>query len=204
MVVRDVQSVRTMFSEARTLEDYLPADLQVKATMHFTPSAVARHVAKLLAPDPGTRVLDVGSGAGMFCVAGALAAPWAQFFGVEWRSRLVTVAAGLAERFQLSNAHFIHADALALDWSAYDAFYFFNPFAEHVLESPFVIDRSVALAPGSYIHYIAGVQDRLAALPLGTRVATYHGFGGELPPGYLLVTEEVLGTDRVELWIRSR
>jgi hypothetical protein len=187
-----------------TLEDYLPADLQVKATMHFTPSVIARQIAKLLAPYPGMRVLDIGSGAGVFCVAGALAVPDAEFFGVEWRTRLVTVAKKLAEQLEISNASFVHADALDIDWSAYDAFYLFNPFAEHVMDSPFVIDRSVALDPSKYEPYIIGVQDKLAAMPRGTRVATFHGFGGEMPPEYLLVTVQALGTDHVEVWIKGR
>jgi SAM-dependent methyltransferase len=198
IVVRTVQSLPAM------LEEYLPADLQVKATLHFTPSPLARHIAKILAPHPGTRVLDVGSGAGLFCVAAALVAPRAEFVGVEWRSRLVTIANELAARFDIANARFIQADALDLDWSAFDAFYFFNPFAEHVMESPFVIDRSVPLHPETYESYIIGVQDKLAPLPLGTRVATYHGFGGELPPGYVRVYEEEVGTDRIELWTKVR
>ncbi len=193
-----------MFANERSLENYLPADLQVKASMHFTPASLAREIAKLLAPAPGATVLDVGAGAGMFCIAAALARRRSRFVGVEWRPRLVGVATELAARFRAHNASFVLGDALDLDWSAYDAFYLYNPFAEHVMESPFVIDRSVALEPTRYEHYVTGVQDRLAAAPLGTRVATYHGFGGEMPPSYVLAEHHVYGADRVELWVKAR
>ena len=152
-----------MIPKARPLEEYLPADLQVKATMHFTPPALARQVARILAPRDGMNVLDVGAGAGMFCIAAAQAARWAHFVGVEWRTRLVEVATKIAGQLRVPNVEFVCSDALALDWSAYDAFYFYNPFAEHVMESPFVIDRTVPLEPTRYDHYIDGVCERLTA-----------------------------------------
>ena len=187
-----------------SLEDYLPTDLQVKASMHFTPSILARRIAAELAPEPGMVVLDVGAGAGMFCIAAALVAPHAKFVGAEWRERLVETARTLARRFALENVSFVHADVLDLDWSAYDAFYLYNPFAEHVMERPFVIDKSVRLEPHLFTHYVRGVQDQLARAPIGTRVATYHGFGGELPPGYWRTTMHEYGTDRVEIWVKTR
>jgi len=171
--------------------------------MHFTPASVARRIAKLLAP-PGAVVLDVGAGAGMFCIAAALAQEDASFVGVEWRPRLVDVANAVAAHVHAHNARFVLADALDLDWSDYDAFYLYNPFAEHVMESPFVIDRSVELEPELYVPYVEGVQDKLARLPRGVRVATFHGFGGEMPSEYVLVTTEPYGTDRVELWVKAR
>jgi SAM-dependent methyltransferase len=193
-----------MFAGRQSLEQLLPVDLQVKATMHFTPPEVARRVAKLLAPHPGAVVLDIGAGAGMFCIAAALAARSSQFVGVEQRRRLVDVANGLVERLQITNVRFILADALDLDWSVYDALYFYNPFAEYVMETPFLIDRSIAFDPKAFMPCIERVQDKLALQPHGTRVATYHGFGGELPEGYVLAAQEPYGTDRVELWVKAR
>jgi predicted RNA methylase len=187
-----------------SLEDHLPADLQVKASVHFTPVGLARRIAAMLAPEPGAVVLDVGAGPGMFCVAAALAARKSRFVGAEWRERLVEVARTLARRYELDNVSFVHADVLELDWSAYDSFYLYNPFAEHVMESPFLLDRDVRLDRARFTHYVRGVQERLALAPLGTRVATYHGFGGDVPPGYWLSSTHAYGTDRVELWVKTR
>jgi SAM-dependent methyltransferase len=187
-----------------SLEDYLPTDLRALAARHFTPPVLARRIAAMLAPSPGTVVLDVGAGPGLFCVAAALAAGWAQFVGVEWRPRLVEVATTLARELQVSNLRFVHGNAFDVDWSQFDAFYLFNPFAEHVMPPELVIDHNVPLHPSLYEYYVEGVRDRLAALPLGTRVVTYNGFGGELPRTYVLASSEPYGSDSVELWIRTR
>jgi len=45
------------------------------------------------------------------------------------------------------------------------------------------------------------VERRLAAARPGTRVVTYHGFGGEMPPGFERVRRDA---DELSLWIRTR
>jgi SAM-dependent methyltransferase len=190
--------------EDAAFDELLPTRLQLKASLHFTPIDVAQHAARLLAPKPGTMVLDVGSGVGKFCIAAALAAPQAQFVGVEWRQHLVRLAERLARAKQLSNARFIHADAIDLDWSEYHSFYLYNPFAEQLFSPAFVLDRRINFDPANFILYVSAVRTRLAAARIGTRLVTYHGFGGPPPLGYELVREEAIGTDRLELWIKTR
>ena len=170
--------------------------------MHFTSPALARRIVKLLEPKAGSVVLDVGSGAGLFCVAAALVTPDVRFVGVEQRHRLVEVANRLADRFEVENASFVHGDALDLDWSTFDTLYFFNPFAEHVMASTLAIDQDLILEPDLYYATIERVQDKLARAPRGTQVVTYHGFGGEVPSNYVLVFQVPHDTDRIELWIK--
>ncbi|MBK9032985.1 MAG: methyltransferase domain-containing protein [Myxococcales bacterium] len=148
-------------------------------------------------------VLDVGAGAGKFCIAAAGAVPGASFVGVEFRRHLVRVATRLARRAGLQNVRFIHANALDLDWSRFDSFYLYNPFAEQLFADRLVIDRTIDLDPINFILYVTGVRQRLADAPVGTRVATYHGFGAPPPLGYELAHEQQAGTDRVELWIKT-
>jgi SAM-dependent methyltransferase len=185
-------------------DDLLPISLQVKSSVHFTPVDVARCAATLLAPDPGMSVLDVGAGAGKFCIMAALAVPGAQFVGVESRPQLVRFATWLARKWKLPNVRFVHGNALELDWSSYDGFYFYNPFAEHQLEPAFALDHTIDLSTESFISSVMAVHRRLAYAKLGTRVVTYHGYGAPLPPGYDLATRRLIGTDRVELWIKAR
>jgi SAM-dependent methyltransferase len=172
--------------------------------MHFTPLDVARHAASLLAPEPGMSVLDVGAGAGKFCLAAALAVPTATFVGVEMRGHLVRLATRLASQLQLQNVRFVHADALDLDWSQFDAFYLYNPFAEQLFETAFVLDQSIKLDPVNFGRYVTAVRQRLAQARMGTRLVTYHGFGAPPPLGYDLDRLEPAGSDRVELWIKTR
>ena len=181
----------------------LPLPLQDKAEAHFTPVDIARRAAHLVAPRAGMTVLDVGSGVGKFCLVAARALPLAQFVGVEWRPHLVRIARQLADQARLSNVRFEEANALDLDWSSYAAFYLYNPFAEHLFERPCTLDDTIEFDPVDYAAYAEAVRDRLAGTRLGTRVVTYHGFGASPPDGFTLESVERIGTDRLELWVRT-
>lgn len=190
--------------EDDVFDHQLPQRIQMKSSVHFTPVAVARCAARLLAPRPGMRVLDVGSGPGKFCVVAAREVPEATFLGVEIRPHLVHMARKLASRVGVQNVGFVHANAMDLDWSAYDAFYFFNPFAEQLHDEPFLLDRSLTFEPSKFLEYVMATRERLAAAAIGTRVVTYHSFGDAAPHGYDLVESHAMGTDRLELWVKTR
>jgi hypothetical protein len=51
--------------------------------------------------------------------------------------------------------------------------------------------------------YIRFTRAQLAATPVGTRVVTYHGYGGQMPPGFRCARREGRGSDFVELWIKE-
>ena len=92
-------------------------------------------------------------------------------------------------------------DALAIDWSDFDALYLYNPF-ELPLFSHTVTAQEHAL---SYKDQVAHVQERLAKLRGGTRVLTFHGFGGVMPATYELAYHErvpIVGLDLV-LWVQQ-
>ena len=146
---------------------------------------------------PGTRVLDVGSGAGKLCLVGAMFHP-GQFTGLERRAELVDVSRQLAARLGLDVA-FQLGELSAVDWGRFDAFYFFNPFAEH-------------FAPGAdgsppdrarFFRDVQEAKDRLRVAPDGTRVVTYHGLGACLPGCYRLHLREPAGHDSLDLWIKA-
>jgi SAM-dependent methyltransferase len=182
----------------------LPRRLQMKSALHLTPAAIARQAARLLAPDPGMRVLDVGCGPGKFCVIAACEMPAATFVGVEIRPHLVKLARKLAGRLGVSNASFVAGDALQLDWADFDAFYFYNPFAEQLHDHSHLLDRRLELDPARFLDYVVGARERLAAARIGTRLVTYHGLGAPPPDGYDLVDTRFTGTEDLELWIKHR
>src|SRR3954471_20676012 len=66
---------------------------------HWTPVEVATRAADLLVASAYTRVLDVGSGAGKFCIVGALATRHGRFYGVEQRADLVHAAREAARHY---------------------------------------------------------------------------------------------------------
>ena len=161
----------------------LPRRLQGVSAIHFTPTRVAQQAAAMLAPRAGMRVLDVGAGPGKFCIVAARAVPQATFVGIEVRANLVHIARKLAARFAVTNVEFFEGDAMDLAWDRFDAFYFYNPFGEHVHETAHVIDRTLDRSAVTYARSVQIVRDGLAATRAGTRVVTYHGFGAEPPDG---------------------
>lgn len=183
------------------LDGLLPPALWPLARVHFTPVEVARLAARMIAPVAGERVLDIGAGVGKFCIAAALAHPDVTFVGVEQRPALVAVARDLARRLGAANVEMIEGDALALDWSGYGGFYLFNPFGEDAHRGAVALDGDYDRDPARFFRSASRARDRLAALPAGTRVVTYHGLGKPAPRGFD-VTEVLLPSGRLERWLR--
>src|SRR5262245_28809992 len=99
----DVIPAACALADDRAFDEQLPPRLQIRADMHFTPVEVARLAARLLASSPGMTVLDVGAGAGKFCLVAALAVPDCEFVGVELRPHLVDLANALARNLGIHN-----------------------------------------------------------------------------------------------------
>jgi SAM-dependent methyltransferase len=180
-----------------------PLEFQSLSPTFFTPTEIAVRAAELLVTDADTKVLDVGSGVGKFCLIGALSTRgW--FYGVEQRKRLVDLAKSIADDFEIPRVDFLEGDARRLDWRCFQSFYLFNPFVEHLYKEGDRLDQSIGFSEDAYLEMVRGVQIRLHRLPVGTRVVTYHGFGGDMPPGYVLRVEEAGYGDYLRLWIKER
>jgi hypothetical protein len=201
--------MRRLFERLRTgahvwnaqFDRILPIHWRRFSIMHWTPVHVARRAAQLLVSGPETRVLDVGSGPGKFCLVGALAT-LGHFTGVEQRPHLVEFSRRFAHQYAIPRVHFLCANAGDLDWGRYNAFYFYNPFYEN-LDPDKKLDGRVELSPSLYDQYIRMTQERLAQAPQGTRVVTFHGMGGDMPDGYEQVLREFRDIGFLELWIKS-
>ena len=117
----------------RSFDRFLPEPFRLVSPEYWTPLAVAKRAADWL-EDLGIRtVVDIGSGAGKFCVAGALFGR-CRFIGLEQYSSLVTSAVALATcsistiASALSRAHW---ERCRLRWVMRT--YFFNPFGDYWL-----------------------------------------------------------------------
>lgn len=178
-----------------------PAPIARLSETHFTPVAVARRAAQWLVAGPETRVLDIGAGAGKFCLIGALTTP-GTFCGIEQRAHLCDVARATAERHGVPRVHFLHGNLLDVDADSFDAFYLFNPFYEH-LEPSCRVDDTIQSDFDCYERYVESTRNLLARARPSTRVATLHGFGGSLPAGYQLERQEVTSSGDLVLWIKT-
>jgi predicted RNA methylase len=160
-----------------------------------------RRAAALLSRGSASRILDVGSGVGKFCTVAALTTPGA-FIGIERQGELVDVARETAHRARAAKARFIHARIEDIDWTNFDGFYLFNPFAE-------LGWKRVRAAQGAdadraeYDRAVSFTEESLFRARSGARVVTYHGFGGEMPSSFRLLVREPYGTDFLECWQKA-
>lgn len=170
------------------------------SSLHWTPVAVARQAVRLLAVRPAMQLLDAGAGAGKLCIVGALTTD-ARWTGLERRTDLCT-AGRLAARELGADVALRRGDFLDADWARFDGLYFYNPVASLVGDLRDLEPEARLLA---YQHGTDLLQAKLATLRPGTRVVTYHGFGGTLgavPAAVTRVASHPIGTDALEVWTR--
>jgi len=183
---------------------WLPASLRGPSVRYWTQVGVAVRVARWLRSRGVCSVLDVGSGAGKFCVVGALGTGLS-FTGVEQRGYLVDCARSLAARFCVSGrARFVHGDLDAVDCQLFDALYFYNPFGENVAPPAARLDETAELGRGRFDRDVATAQGVLSRMPVGAYLATYNGYGGRVPDSFDLEHAKVAGRSLLRLWRKAR
>jgi len=180
----------------------LPLAYRRLSPRFWTPLRAARRAAQWLEGEGARRVLDVGAGVGKFCTIGALSTDRARFIGVEHREALVRVASEVIDVLGAHRATVLHGSLEDVDPSAYDAFYFFNPFVENIICSASRVDSSVNLSKERHGHDVRIAERLLANARVGTNVVTYFGYGGRMPYGYHLVHEERHGGP-LRLWFKD-
>lgn len=173
-----------------------PIKIQKLSTRHWTPVAVAKRAADFLIDSPGTRILDIGSGVGKFCL---VAAAYSQgiFTGVEQRESLIRISQKVAHRYQIERVKFIHANIQSVNFSEYDAFYFFNSFEEN-LDLSDKIDEDANLNVELFDTYTHYIRKQFEAAPMGTKIATYCTTCNEIPLSYTLLKTGIKG--KMKFW----
>jgi predicted RNA methylase len=149
-------------------------------------------------------VVDIGSGAGKFCVAAALAAR-CNFIGVEQRPRLVHAARELAEIFGVDHrVRFIHGTLSQGAVPEAGAYYLYNPFGENLFGSEDHLDEDVELGKERYQRDIALTESFLEQAPNGTYLIKYNGFGGIVPASYDVVHTDFCLPNLLRMWQKTR
>ena len=179
---------------------YSPS-IQSMARQHWTPLRIARLAADFLTSTPKSKILDIGSGAGKFCLAGACIAPRHLFYGIEQREYIFKEALRAQKQIGVSNVSFIHGNFTRLDLREFDHFYFFNSFYEN-LNDEGRIDHEVEYSEELYRSYVRHLHSGLQLMPGGTRIATYHSLCEEIPLSYDLI--DSLEGGNLNFWIKRR
>lgn len=168
----------------------LDGELQVMSACYWSQLAVAARAARWLRQLGVETVVDIGSGAGKFCVAAALATR-CRFVGVEQRTRFVTAANALAAAFGVADRVRFERGTFGEDpVPVADLYYFYNPFGENLFPFEDRLDLEVELSSSRYIACVAAAEDLLRRAPVGTYLLTYNGFGGRVPASYAPIQGE--------------
>jgi SAM-dependent methyltransferase len=158
----------------------------------WTPLSVSAKAAVFLAGGKGGRILDIGSGVGKFCLAGAFVAPEAFYYGVERRPVLHSAALDAQVRLGIKNVEFVCADCIDLRFKQFDHFYFHSPFRENLIdEEP--IDNEFVLSIERFQYYSRFVFRELLTMPSGTRLCTYDSLENEIPADFRPVSKDFGG-----------
>jgi SAM-dependent methyltransferase len=159
-----------------------PESIRTLARRHWTPIEVSKKAAEFLVHKQGTKVLDIGSGSGKFCMVGATYTK-GYFTGVEQRNQLVDLSKKIARRYRIQNIDFIHANITSIKFNKYDAFYFYNSFHENI-DLTAKIDDTMNPSAELYNLYHNYVYEQLSLAPVGTRLVTYWSSMKEIPSSY--------------------
>lgn len=188
------------FSSESQFQLLYPPLLHSLAANHWTPLLVAQKAADFVAAANGSRILDIGSGIGKFCLAAAYYKPHSSFYGIEQRKDLVQLAEAARQVLGLKNVFFIHGNITQINFEAYDHFYFYNSFYEHLATTQ-KIDDNITYSIALYNQYTRFLYKQLEKKPAGTRIATFHGREDIMPPGYLEGGNDV--DDLLKYWVKE-
>jgi SAM-dependent methyltransferase len=191
--------MKNWFASDLKFDSLYPKEIQEVADKHWTRIEVAKKAASFLAISSDVKVLDIGSGAGKFCLVAAHEHPRTRFYGVEQRQSLVDLSSNLAKELQLENVFFICDNICNIDLTNYDNFYFYNSFYENVPGTQ-KIDHSIKYSEDLYNFYNRYLYKQLTKMPTGTRLVTYHSFGTEIPKGYEIVHTDY--NEFLKFWIK--
>lgn len=192
--------MKNWFASDLNFNSLYPEAIQDVAEKHWTRIEVAKKAAAFLATSAEAKVLDIGSGAGKFCLVAAHEHPLTHFYGVEQRQNLVDLSADLAKELQLDNVFFICDNICNIEFKKYDHFYFYNSFYENVPGTQ-KIDYTIKYSEDLYNFYNRYLYKQLDKKQAGTRLVTYHSFGSEIPAGFEVVHTEY--SDFLKYWIKT-
>jgi len=199
MHILDLENKDGWFESDSTFNELYPAPIQALSNLHWTPLEIAIKASDFLSEKKGEKILDIGSGVGKFCLAGAHYTPKALYFGIEQRESLITHAENAKELLGLGNVSFIHGNFTRLDFRNFDHFYFYNSFYENLAHVD-KIDNDISFSQERFDLYTAHLFNKLAVLPEGTKLVTYHAHREQIPNTYNLVRQEF--DNKLEYWTK--
>jgi SAM-dependent methyltransferase len=194
-------SIDRWFDTDAQFQHLYPSSVQSLALRHWTPLYIAQKVAAFLAAEDNSRILDIGSGVGKFCLGAAYFKPRSFYFGVEQRKDLIAHAEIAKGILDMRHVSFIHGNFTHLDLRNYDHFYFYNSFYEN-LDGSDKIDNSIPYSGSLYNYYSSSLYKHLERTVAGTKLATFHSLENEVPPCFQLLSEGE--NNSLKFWVKRQ
>jgi len=184
----------------RAFDRFLPEDLRAVSMEYWTPLRVVKRAAEWLNDVNARHVVDIGSGAGKFCVAAAMLSQ-ARFTGLEQSRSLIRSARLLAKVFGVDGrVTFVHGAFGAVMTPIADVYYLYNPFGNYWFDLRQDAERHIACTTERRLQEVAHVERFIGTVPDGTYLLTYHGFGGRMPACCHLVCADLTLAGGLRLW----
>lgn len=181
-------------------DEFFSPRIKKLSKVHWSPLPVVEKAATFLASEPGSKIIDIGSGVGKFCIAAAHYCPESEFHGIEQRKTLHHTALYSKKLSGLTNVHFMQGDFTELSLQSYTGIYYYNSFAENIASFG-RIDNTIQHSPSLYDYYTNYLYKQLEEKPSGTRLATYHVSENEIPICYDLIESDF--NQDLKLWIKQ-
>ena len=177
-----------------------PEEIRKHSYIHWTPIEVAQQAIQWLDLDAGDTVIDIGAGAGKFCLIGAQLSQ-ARFIGVELRESLCKVFNSTANDLGLTNVSVKNTDVKSFDLQRYNRFYFYNPFCEYIATEQ-KIDDTIQFSQDAFEGYQDYVIEQLSNTAVGTKIVTYCADAFLLPESFKL--SEMYFEGKLLLWEKTK
>lgn len=190
-----------IFNSDQLFDSLYPENIELKSAKHWTKIHVIKCSLNFLTPKKDVQILDIGSGAGKFCMTAGYLKPEASFYGIEQRKSLINVSNSILNKLEISNVNFIHGNFTQIDFRKFDHFYFFNAFHEN-LSGTEKIDHEIEYSQPLFQYYNRYLFNQLNIKPAGTRIVTFHSNGEEIPPNYRNVENHFSGL--LKFWIKDK
>ena len=176
-----------------------PIKFQEISKIHWTPVEVIELAVEWLIQKDETKILDIGSGVGKFCIVGALISK-AKFTGIEKREYLFEEALKVKNKIGVNNVEFINDNITNFDFKNYNSFYYYNPFCEQIATTD-LIDNSISYSENKFELYQEYVSEQFKKAAIGTKIVTYCSDSYVIPSGYALSNLNYNGL--LQLWIKE-
>lgn len=183
-------------------DSLLPVSLQTLSPYQWTPELVIQYTWNYLKEQSVSSIMDLGSGVGKFClILSQYTKNKFPIYGVEDRNELLEVALTLKTNLNLANVAFKSQNFLKSFPYGHSHYYLFNPLYE-TMKGSHSIDDSKLKSANLFLHNLQILKELLYLCPKGTKLITYHGFGGSVLPGYKVQKKVNLDLGEWIVWER--